>query len=910
MDAADLNEPEASEQIDDEGSKHNEVTDNGDNVSEHYERESSEHNEKEEFAHQIPDTSVLSPVGSITSDELLPQPLNQDVPEVQSSEAETDTENEAPQLDLSRNLLRKRGNDPDRRRIKRQLLSTSDAETNDETTANFDYNSDFSAKPHTTSDEPQHSPPRAEEGDTINPPDEGFSKHVSFQLTEIRRDLSSDKKSDEDSKIVEDTTGSHSEMTSLVYKKVPKVKRDLTGRSLLQRACKKGDLEEAKKLIAEGANPNESDFGGFTSLHEAALAGHTEIVKLLLANGADVNKQALEAGDLETPLMDAADNKHIKTVTVLLEHGADPRICNAEGYSTITKLYHLQEEDDEYRDIIELLKKHSADQGDAELVQPVEEREIVDDPFEEYFDNLLKKKTSSMIYRYVALGLKESAAEEFVTHSHSLLKTPDILNLAARNGHVELVDIFLGLNPGDFDINQLNEVGVSALLASVGRDHYDVVKFLLSKGADPRIKRKDGMNALDVAKHSSMYDPREVVLLEEKIASVDEIVPAASVKRQMSEGDSDETLKSHKTVEQPDKRSATPSTEARHATNSAAASTEENDSDQRPTGVADLRKRSGSESMPSSKRAHVDSPETQGIELLPKIKLEDHATPGDEIKEELDEATLKAQEEQRLKAAEEAKIWQEKMQAKKKARREMFLLAEKEKEKRRREEDERRIEAAKKEAEQEEERKREDYKKAEQNAKELELKKQLMERQLLLQKYPIGLQHAKLDGCFSTLNTKYTPLYLVEVADEEYVVDLQLALLLATPTQDLGLAGKPVPGELMDRLWVLFFSMVGVGQDNQIERNGEEKFRNLELNFIPVKQAEELVKSKSDEAYRAIWTEKRLAKVSVDSIDTCEATKALPTAVQTEMSVGFVPWKWRQRADVMRTIQAASTPLW
>jgi uncharacterized protein len=48
-----------------------------------------------------------------------------------------------------------------------------------------------------------------------------------------------------------------------------------------------GDLETARLLIAQGAEVNAVQAGGYTPLHQAAAAGHHELTVLLLEAGAD-----------------------------------------------------------------------------------------------------------------------------------------------------------------------------------------------------------------------------------------------------------------------------------------------------------------------------------------------------------------------------------------------------------------------------------------------------------------------------------------------------------------------------------------------------------------------------------------------------------------------------------------------
>ena len=83
------------------------------------------------------------------------------------------------------------------------------------------------------------------------------------------------------------------------------------------------------------------------------MEGHTQIVKYLIENGANVNAKADEAGDSETPLIDAAENKHLDCVKVLLENDADPTIFNIDGFTALTKIYNEHEGEEGYDEIIQ-----------------------------------------------------------------------------------------------------------------------------------------------------------------------------------------------------------------------------------------------------------------------------------------------------------------------------------------------------------------------------------------------------------------------------------------------------------------------------------------------------------------------------------------------------------------------------
>nr|XP_043611326.1 protein VAPYRIN-LIKE-like [Erigeron canadensis] len=88
---------------------------------------------------------------------------------------------------------------------------------------------------------------------------------------------------------------------------------------VLHTFARKGDVEEMKKCLAEGAKVNGKDQNGWTPLHRAAFKGHIDCVKLLLNHGARVD---LVDGSGYTALHRAVDAGNAQVAMVLIGHGA------------------------------------------------------------------------------------------------------------------------------------------------------------------------------------------------------------------------------------------------------------------------------------------------------------------------------------------------------------------------------------------------------------------------------------------------------------------------------------------------------------------------------------------------------------------------------------------------------------
>ena len=84
----------------------------------------------------------------------------------------------------------------------------------------------------------------------------------------------------------------------------------------LRYACRHGELDRAKELVAEGAEIDGADFYGKTPLHGAAEWGRLDVVQYLVERGADFNRKTNKG---LTPLELARAFNHPRVVIYLKE---------------------------------------------------------------------------------------------------------------------------------------------------------------------------------------------------------------------------------------------------------------------------------------------------------------------------------------------------------------------------------------------------------------------------------------------------------------------------------------------------------------------------------------------------------------------------------------------------------------
>ncbi|MBX2885378.1 MAG: ankyrin repeat domain-containing protein [Granulosicoccus sp.] len=95
------------------------------------------------------------------------------------------------------------------------------------------------------------------------------------------------------------------------------------GKTALMSACKKGDLDLARRLLDLGADVNAKTQTNGTPFMFAVLGGHLEVARSLLDNGADIHVAGSNGWTATTI---AAAKGHVEILKWLVEQGADPQV--------------------------------------------------------------------------------------------------------------------------------------------------------------------------------------------------------------------------------------------------------------------------------------------------------------------------------------------------------------------------------------------------------------------------------------------------------------------------------------------------------------------------------------------------------------------------------------------------------
>ncbi|CAF3681618.1 unnamed protein product [Rotaria sordida] len=265
----------------------------------------------------------------------------------------------------------------------------------------------------------------------------------------------------------------------------------IAGSTPLIGATKYNHPECVKRLLTYHANPNHQNQSGISALMLAAEQGYFECVKLLVQAGADL--ELAPSGPLaltmnlcgQTPLFCAAKEGRTDIVKYLLDRGANPRVQNHYGVSTLwipSQKGMLQ--------VVELLLDAGAETHIA--------------PFGNLADELnitgwtpLYAAMKSRKFDVVKLLLKRGADSNAVTKlgSTPFLLASEICDLDVIEACVE-ADADLDFAPSGPDADNLNITGQTALFMATLKDRVDVVKFLIEKRAQVNVQNRYGVSPL------------------------------------------------------------------------------------------------------------------------------------------------------------------------------------------------------------------------------------------------------------------------------------------------------------------------------------------------------------------------------------------------------------------------------
>ncbi len=267
--------------------------------------------------------------------------------------------------------------------------------------------------------------------------------------------------------------------------------RTLTGSTPLMYAADGNHLEMVRLLLKHGADVNAKNGPNNTALIYASIKGHEGVVHELLRKKADVNVKNMAKGDA---LIYAVLSKKAKVVSALLKQGARPNDPYDDGKSAL-----MTAADDGSSDIAKLLIAHLADvnavnkdqitvlmiaceKGDVGLVEALLKAGADIHQKSKYGDTALSKAIAAKNIRIVKALVKNSGNFD----------RREALFSAVIAGDLEIVKLLL---TKDTDVNMRGFASGTALMLAADGD-IALVKFLVERGADVNIQDDGGETAL------------------------------------------------------------------------------------------------------------------------------------------------------------------------------------------------------------------------------------------------------------------------------------------------------------------------------------------------------------------------------------------------------------------------------
>lgn len=259
----------------------------------------------------------------------------------------------------------------------------------------------------------------------------------------------------------------------------------------LIKASAKNHVDIVSALLDAGADPNLREYRGITALNEAAYHGSVDVVPILISHGADV-----DAYGQNTPLMRTIHLNQVKIARVLLYHGADPKRRDSQGKTVADRarerghyeLANLIENFDVNSVTIPITVSllNSSPTAPTDKIMPIESTNNNIKLF-----NAAKEGNLPLVIKTLALGAN-------VNWRNPTMNGKTTLMIASHRNDAEIV---LALLTAGADPNLHDNSGNGPLHQAAYYGSVDVLRILISNGADVNLKNIGGFTALTKTAH-------------------------------------------------------------------------------------------------------------------------------------------------------------------------------------------------------------------------------------------------------------------------------------------------------------------------------------------------------------------------------------------------------------------------
>jgi ankyrin repeat protein len=274
---------------------------------------------------------------------------------------------------------------------------------------------------------------------------------------------------------------------------------DVTDHALLD-AIRSGELPRIKDLLDKGARATTASEDGTTALMHATLLCNTETMRLLLDRGADVNSSNKDGA---TALMWAVGD--LEKAKLLVDRGANVNAKAATGHTPLLMAAGCADS----LAVVKVLLDKGADakvasRGYTPLMAGAGNREVVRLLITKGVDVKAANTVGWTALHAAAFCGETGAVKDLLDHGASVASRENLqgrtpLIWAAARASSEVVKLLLDHGADACDKESFN--GSTALIWASASDkgNRETIDVLLSKGADPSAKDRNGDTALSWA---------------------------------------------------------------------------------------------------------------------------------------------------------------------------------------------------------------------------------------------------------------------------------------------------------------------------------------------------------------------------------------------------------------------------